>query len=826
VAAASDEPKNSIPDEERGRTRSAVRAAVDGTSNGADPDPLIGLVFSRYRVDERLAAGGMGVLYRATDLKLARRVVIKILSPQLAADGVARARFEREARAASALDHPNIATVHDIGEERGELFIVLALYEGETLEQRLKRGALPIDQAVGILKQVALGLEAAHRAGIVHRDIKPSNVLVTTDGVVKILDFGVAKLRSDAGEGTTQVGQTVGTVRYMSPEQMRGEVVDARSDLWSFGVLAYELLSGISPFRADSIEATATRVLNEELPSLASIPGMPSWLADLVVELLKKNPAERPQSASEVLRRLNGTTSAERRAVAPVAAEVVRPRGRPRILALALIAFAAMVVLVVTGVRVVYHELQQRRARVLSGAIKSLVVLPFLNATANPDTEYLSDGIAESLIDNLSQMPELRVIARNTAFRYKGKDVDVPKLRRELAVDAVLTGQVRQRGDTLVVHADLINLNNGSELWGERYSRRLTDLLSLEEEIAKSISDKLRPRLAPEVQRRVTKLNTEDTEAYQLYLRGRFFWNKRTKESLNKGIEYFQRAVERDPKYALAYAGLADSYTMLAYYSFAPFKETSKRAEAAAQKALSLDDGLAEAHAALGNIRMMNWDWQAAETNLKRAIELNPNYAPAHNWLGLYWTWIGHPQQAMQEYTRAQQLDPSSAIYIANLATAFCSMGEYDRGVAQLKECLLLEPGFPLSRIILAVGCYAPRKMYREAIDELKQAMEFNPAEPSFLGPLAWLYSLSGDRDRARTLLKQLEERDGAIDLAAAVAGVYFSFGDKDHGFEWLEKSYQRHSRHLVYLKMAPVAEDVRNDPRFKDLVRRVGFPP
>jgi len=817
------EPNGRSRDEEPGGTIGELNAAVDAKTvppSGAAADPFIGLVLSRYRVDERLATGGMGVLYRATDLKLGRRVAIKLLPPQLAANAGAKARFEREARAASALDHPNIATLHDIGEERGELFIVMALYEGETLEQRLTRGALPVDEAVGILKQVALGLEAAHRSGIVHRDIKPSNVLVTTDGVVKILDFGVAKLKADALQGMTEVGRTVGTAPYMSPEQLRGEAVDARSDLWSFGVLAYELLSGVSPFKAESIEATMLRVLNDEPPSLGSIPGMPAWLAVLVRQLLQTNPADRPQSASEVLQRLNATTEG-RAARSVVTAELRSQRRRQVLIGVAIAAIFS------SAIGGTYLYVRRREAHNQGGAVKSLVVLPFLNATANADAEYLSDGIAESLIDNLSQIPALQVIARNTAFRYKGKDLDAQKLRSELRVDAALTGRVQQRGDTLLVHADLVNLANGSELWGERYSRRMTDLVALEEDLAKSISDKLRPRLAPEVQRRVTKLNTENSEAYQLYLRGRYFWNKRTKEGLNQGIDCFQRALILDPKYALAYAGLADSYTLLGFYSYAPKKETSELAEAAAQKAIALDDGLAEAHAALGNIRITNWDWQSAERELKRAIELNPNYAPAHNWLGLYWLWVGHPDQAMGEYTRAQQIDPASSVYCANVGTTLCYSGQYDRGIAQLKDCLQLEPGFPLPRIMLATICYAPKKMYREAIDELKQGMSSGPAARFYLSTLAWVYALSGDRDQARLLLKQFKEQKDSIDDAAAGIGlVYAALGEKDQAFEWLEKAYQRHSSSLFGLRFGPIGENLRADPRYTDLLRRMGLPP
>jgi serine/threonine protein kinase/tetratricopeptide (TPR) repeat protein len=815
--------KNGSDEDPQTSTRSALTPSLEATqlaqSGGSAADPFIGRVVSHYRLDERLGTGGMGVLYRASDLSLGRTVAIKFLSQQLARDGVAKARFAREARAASALDHQNIATVYDIGDENGELFIVMALYEGQTLKQRLENGPLPVEEALAVLRQVALGLEAAHRVGIVHRDVKPANVLVTSSGALKILDFGLAKHASDAA--MTEAGQTMGTVLYMSPEQLRGQPVDARTDLWSLGVLAYELLSGISPFRAESNEATAMRILNDEPPPLTSVPGVPAWLVELVAQLLRKEPANRPQSASEVLRTLDRSGKLRNRA-APTEVDAMHSSHRIRRMVIG----ALIGAIVLIGSAGLYLRSQRRETRNQSGAVKSLVVLPFLNVSANADTEYLSDGIAESLIDNLSQIPELRVTARNTAFRYKGKDVDLQKLGRELSADAVLTGRFQQRGDTLVVHADLVNLGTGSQLWGEKYNKKVTDLLTVEEDIAKAISDKLRPRLTAEVQHRVTRQNTENAQAYQLYLRGRYFWNKRTKEGLNKGVEYFQQAIELDPNYALAYAGLADSYSLLAHYLYAPWKQNLARAEAAALKALALNDELAEAHAALGNISMNNWDWLAAETHLKRAIALNPNYATAHNWYGLYLNWMGHLEQAAAEFTRAQQLDPASAVFSANMGSILCQMRQYQRGIEQLKEALQLEPNYSFIHVLLASVCYIPQQKYQESLDQLKQAVTLNPANPVFLASLGWAYGLAGEKDRAVTILKELKRREESEDMATAIAQVYMGLGDKDRAFEWAEKAYQRHSSELASLSIAACNDEIRSDPRFVDLFRRLGLPP
>ncbi len=782
-------------------------------------DPLIGRVLAHYRLEQRLGSGGMGLLYRATDLQLGRLVAVKLLARHLVSNETAKARFVREARAASALDHPNIANVHDIGEEDGELFIVMALYEGETLKQRLEKGPLTVNEAVAILHQVSLGLEAAHRAGIVHRDIKPANILMTRSGTVKILDFGLAKLVSDSqGQAMTQEGQTPGTVLYMSPEQLRAEPVDHRSDLWSLGVLAYELLAGVSPFQTDSSAATAARILDEEPPSLAAVPGVPDWLAQLVSELLQKNPAERPQSASEVLRRLEHPDPANR-AERPHPSLEIKRRRFPFALASSIAAFTI-------AAAALFLYFQRRETRNQAGAIKSLVVLPFINDAANADMEYLSDGIAETLIDNFSQIPELQVIARNTAFRYKGKDVDLQKLRRELSVDAVLTGQVQQLGSRLVVHAELVSLGTGSQLWGERYNRQLTDVLIVEEEIAKAISEKLRPRLAAEVQHRVTRLYTENPEAYQMYLRGRYFWNKRTNESLKKGIEYFQQAIERDPNYALAHAGLADSYNFLAGYGYAPLLEAQAKAEAAAVKAIALDDELAEAHAALGNLRVEKWDWLSAETELKRAIALNPNYALAHNWYGLYLNRMGHVDQAAAEFARALQLDPASAVYAANQGASFCRSGQFDHGVGQLKESLRLDPSRSITHALLVFNCYLPKQMYQAAVDELEAALTVNPNDPQILGSLAYAYVVSGNRDRALMIFKKLKERDESPNVAPMIAQVHVALGDKDRAFEWLEKAYQQRSPWLGSLNALWTYDPLRSDPRFVDLVRRVGLPP
>jgi eukaryotic-like serine/threonine-protein kinase len=772
-------------------------------------DPFIGRVLSHYRLEARLGAGGMGLLYRATDLALGRAVAVKLLARHLVSDASAKARFIQEARAASALDHPNIGTVYDIGEVDGELFIVMALYEGETLKERLEKGRLPIDEAVGTLRQVALGLEAAHRAGTVHRDIKPANILMTTGGTAKIIDFGVAKLLGESQVQMTQAGQPIGTPLYMSPEQLTGERVDARSDLWSLGVLAHEVLSGVSPFQSESSAATTKGILNDDPPSLATLPGVPTWLAELVSQLLRKNPAERPQSASELLKRLD-----KRLPGSPVRSSAFRSAGVRRSVLAALIA-----VLIAVGAGGLY--LYQHGS---PNKLKSLVVLPFVNVAANPDAEYLSDGIAEDLINSLSQIPELRVIARTTAFRYKGKEVDFHSLGQQLSVDSVLSGRVQQVGNALVIQADLVDTATGAQLWGERYNRPLTEALQVQEEITKAIAEKLRPRLAPDVQSRVTRRYTDNSAAYELYLLGRYFLlSKRTKEGLTRSREYFQKAIGLDPNYALAYAGLAASYALETQDTSESSSEAYPQARRAALKALALDDQLTEAHVAFGLVSAFTWDWATAEKEYKRAIELGPNNPRAHHNYGAYLGDMGRIGEALAETRLAQRLDPANAVTTSNIGLYSCLLGQYERGIAAVKDALALEPNYLPAREGLA-RCYLQQRIYSKAIAAIKEAQS---PRPKTLGLLGYAYAVSGNRDDALRVVEELKSAaETDADALIRIAQGYIGLDDKERAFEWLEKAYQRRAVWLRTLKTDFIYDPLRSDPRFKDLQRRVGLPP
>lgn len=793
--------------------RSTGQATIAATD--ASPHVFIGRTLSHYRLEELLGAGGMGVVYRAMDLKLGRAVAIKLLSNKLTADESAKVRFLREARAASALDHPNIGVIHEFGEQEGELFIVMALYEGETLKQRLEKGALNLAEAVEVLRQLAHGLEAAHRAGIVHRDIKPANVLLTRAGGVKILDFGLAKLVSDsAGQTMTQAGQAMGTVLYMSPEQLRGEAVDWRSDLWSFGVVAYEMLAGTSPFQADSSAATIARILHDEPPSLVSVPGIPRQLVGLVSQLLRKNASERPQSATQLLGLLDGTVEATPDRAKPLMRFAQIGNRKFGLL------FAALVILALGSLGLYWYGRQAGRPN----KINSLVVLPFVNANANPEGEYLSDGITEGLINSLSQIRELQVIARTTAFRYKGQEANFQKLRHDLSVETVLTGRVQQFPDSLVIQADLVNIGTGSQLWGERFNRKLEDISGMQEEITRSILEKLRPRLGAEEQHRVTKRETRSPEAYRLYLRGRYFFNQRSKEAMEKSVDYFQQAIAADPQYALAYAALSSAYGRLAFYQYLPHQDALAKAEAAAEKALALDEELVEAHSSLGFIKLQKWNWADAEAELKRAIALNPNDANARNEYSAYLSAIFHNEQALEQNKIGQKLDPASFIHIGNVGWLLCVMGQYERGIAALKDSLELA-NTAHGHYLLTKGCYARQNMYSEAFEEARRAVAIAPSSPIYLGWLGWLFARVGNKTEAFAILEKLKKWDEGADAAVSIAEVYAGLGDNDSAMDWLEKAYQRHSNWAIELKQLTGFAPLRADPRFVDLLRRMGFP-
>src|SRR5437016_9816608 len=744
---------------------SAVGIATRIIGNG-QTDSLVGQAFGHYKISERIGSGGMGEVYLATDVTAGRKAALKLLPMRFTGDAERLKRFQQEAHAVVALNHPNILTVYEIGEGHSTHYIASELIEGETLRQRLMRGRIEVGDAVDVAIQVASALAAAHAAGIIHRDISPGNIMLRPDGYVKVLDFGIAKLAESAfakatadGAGSmtlaeTNLGSILGTVRYMWPEQACGGQVDKTTDIWSLGVVLYEMVTGHAPFSGDTPKEVMSSILEKEpAPLTHYVAHLPAELQQIISKTLRKDRTERYRSAQDLLKALkdlrrnlefesffmNGFfDEAKRRKVYRVAAAYIiaaagiiqlasaafpawdLPNSALRlVIVLLLIGFPLALVLgwvfdvTPQGIRSTptaalgTHRRSNLIMLVAAGVIisavagffllprvsahkvdKSIAVLPFENASNEPNTEYLSEGISEALINSLSELQQLRVIARPTAFRYKGKDVDPRQVGRELGVTAVLTGKVRQMQDALNVQVDLVDAVTGAQIWGAGYDRKIADLVVVKQAIAQEVTAKLKLKLSSEEQRRLVKRDTTNAEAYQFYLRGRYFWNKRTSDGIKQTIEHFQQSIERDPNFALGYVGLADSYTGLTFYNFAAPHEAMPKAKESAIKALALDDTLAEAHATLAHI-LINYDWNssAAEKEFKRSIELNPEYATAHQWYAIhYLTATGRLEQAVQEMKKALELEPASLVMNTFMGATLYYAGRYDEAIDQCRD--------------------------------------------------------------------------------------------------------------------------------------------
>jgi eukaryotic-like serine/threonine-protein kinase len=694
----------SRPETEQGGSAGTVGGTAVGHTSTPPPgdtrpvststDPLAGRVLSHYRLDERLGAGGMGTLYRATDLKLGRAVAIKFLARHLVSDETAKARFVREARAASALDHPNIANVYEIGEEDGELFIAMALYEGETLKQRLEKGRLGVEEALDVLRQVSLGLEAAHRAGIVHRDIKPANILITNTGIVKILDFGLAKLVSDSQAQTmTQAGQAMGTVLYMSPEQLRGESVDTRADLWSFGVLAYEVLAGVSPFQTDSSAATVARIVHEEPPSLATVPGVPDWLAELVSQLLRKNPAERPQTASDVLQRLQDGNP-----TGPPAAPIPAIARRSRLPWRTSLIFVAGLLLASPA----WWVLRSRVSRQNIDADRSIAVLPFANLSPGEENAYFVQGFHDELLRQIASIGDLRVISRTSVLQYKDGARNLREIADGLGVSSIVEGSVQRAGNRIRVEARLIDARDDRHVWADRYDRDVTDIFAIQTAVAQEIAGALHARLSAAQIAKIARKPTQNTEAYDRYLRGLDYLNRPgvQPENLAIAIGFFRNAVDMDGSFALARAKLA--YAVLARFFF--FRGTRDEAEVGGEEAkqsLKLQPDLPEGHLALGYYHYYgHLDYRPALQEFEIARQAIPAEATAA--IAYVLRRQGKFEESLRALETVARLDPRSADVPANIATLLSLLRRYEEAESKVDRALGIAPDLDSAVILKA----------------------------------------------------------------------------------------------------------------------------
>jgi serine/threonine-protein kinase len=776
---------------------------------------MIGQTVSHYKILEKLGEGGMGVVYKAHDTKLDRDVALKFLPTNLTASFEDVQRFEQEARTISALNHPNIATIYDVDEFSGQKYLVLEYISGGTLKSKLKQlksedKEFPISEVFNYGIQMAEALAHAHRHQIIHRDVKTDNMMLTEDGKVKLTDFGLAKLRG--GTQLTKTGSTLGTAAYMSPEQIRGEDVDHRTDIFSLGVVLYELITSHLPFKGEFEAALSYSILNENPSPVKSLRrNVPQAFEQIINRCLEKDKTKRYQNVDEILMELKSVE---------YDLSHIGKSNKERSKNIQWIAATVTVVLI----SIVIYIFYPKTTSILTNN-KTIAVLPFNNLSGDQEDEYFSDGIMEDILIQLSKIADLNVISRTTMIQYKDTKKSLKEIGKELNAGVVLEGSVRHSGNRIRIASQLIDAETDRHLWAETYDREMKDVFAIQSDVAKEIASALKAKFSPEEKKRIEKKQTENTNAYQLFLKGRYHWNRRTSADLQTALNYYNQAITIDTNYALAYAGLASVYVTLPQYSERKSREIYSKAETLANKALELDTTLAEAHAVLGLVKTHYvWDWQGAESEYKKAIELNPSYPTTHQWYSIQLRYLGRFEESLAEIKRADELDPLSLIIGANIGLTYHWMRQYDKAIDQLHKTIALDPNFPSAHINLG-SVYAAQGKFDKAITEFQKVRSLTVNSPFGLSHLGYAYARAGKKKEASRVLNELFEfSKHGYSVSIHIAFVYYGLGDKDKAFDWLEKAYKERAIWLLYLKSEPLLDDLRSDPRYIALLKKIGL--
>jgi serine/threonine-protein kinase len=744
----------------------------------------------RYEVIEDLGRGGMARVYKAFDKEIEEKVALKLLKPEIVADESTIKRFRNELKFARRIAHKNVCRMYDLSKEGGTYFISMEYVPGEDLKSSIKRmGPLSSGKALFIAKQVCEGLAEAHRLGVVHRDLKPQNIMIDREGNARIMDFGIA--RSIKAKGITEEGMMIGTPDYMSPEQAEGREIDHCSDIYSLGVILYEMVTGTIPFEGDTPISIAIKHKTDKPRDPREINSQISGdLSGLILKCMEKKKENRYQKVEEILSELIKIEKG-----IPTTKKVL-PKKKPEEEKMA--------------------EMKRKR---------SIAVLPFADLSPKKDQEFFCDGMTDAIIGKLSQLEKLKVISRTSVMRYKKEDKDIKEIGEELDVVTILEGTIQKEKDRIRIRAQLINVEDGFHLWAEIYDRTLESVFDMQDEISQAIVGKMKIKLVGEEKALLVKRYTENVEVYGLYLKGRHFWNKRSEAGLKKSIEYFEQAIEADPNYALAYAGLADAYNMLVGYGLLPPKEAFSKAKSAAIKALEIDDTLAEAHASLALIKQVyDYDWSGSEREFKRAIELYPNYAVAHQWYGILLRDMGRFDEGLEEIRMAKELDPLSLPINTDLGEIFYHSRQFDQAIEQCKKTIEIDANFHWAHAVLG-KTYLQKSMFKEAIAELKKAVSLLAGSAEYLAGLALAYALAGKKDKALEILEEINKRlkqtyVSWFEIALAYAGLK----KNNKAFECLEKAYEERSFEMKSVKIEPVLDSLRPDPRFTALLKKMGL--